>query len=172
MWYLNFKWEYWVLCRYMKKPLRTFETRQAMAFIANFFVLSLAIALLNLYFFMTKSTCSTRLTNGGCASAAQGGPFNDPTPLQTPVSVILPSSGAAEQIVHAVASPIVAYSLVVVYVTKYVLEKKHRTVTTTFAKAKQVELQEQLQLLSRQMAKKDQKLAFFEKAREKRSAGP
>lgn len=173
MWYLNFKWDYWVLCRYMKKPLRTFETRQAMAFIANFFVLSLAIALLNLYFFLSKSTCVTRLASGGkCADAAQGGPFNDPTPLQKPVSVILPSSGIALSIVNSVTSPVVAYALVVVYVTKYVLEKKHRTVTLNFAKSKQVELQEQLQLLSRQMAKKDQKLAFLEKAREKRSTGP
>eukprot|EP01043_Picozoa_sp_COSAG02_P053495 COSAG02_NODE_5913_length_3942_cov_2.518345_4_plen_267_part_00 len=175
MWYLNFKWEYWVLCRYMKKPLRTFETRQAMAFIANFFVLSLAIALLNLYFFLSKSTCVTRLASGElCATGTpvQGGPFNDPTPLQTPVSVVLPSSGIAASIVNSVASPVVAYALVVVYVTKYVLEKKHRTVTLNFAKSKQVELQEQLQLLSRQMAKKDQKLAFLEKAREKRSAGP
>jgi hypothetical protein len=167
MWYLNFKWEYWVLCRYMKKPLRTFEARKAQAFIANFFVISLGIALLNLYFFMSKSTCETDL--GTCSSTpVQGGPFNNPTPLQKPVSAILPSAGVGTSIVNAVASPVVAYALVVVYVTKYVLEKKHRTVTMTFAKSKQVELQEQLQQLSRQMAKKDQKLAFFEKARAKR----
>ena len=73
------------------------------------------------------------------------------------------------QIINAAASPVVAYSFVIVYVTKYVLEKKHRKVTLTFAKSKQVELQEQLELLSRQMAKKEQKLAFLEKARQKRS---
>ena len=117
----------------------------------------------------TGSTYFLQLSCGLELAGVADGPPTDCTDLST---TILPSSGAAEQIVHAVASPIVAYSLVVVYVTKYVLEKKHRTVTTTFAKAKQVELQEQLQLLSRQMAKKDQKLAFFEKAREKRSAGP
>lgn len=148
-----------------------------MAFISNFFVLSLAIGLLNLYFFMSKSTCVTRLVdddNDGdetctAGTPVQGGPFNDPTPLQKPVSVILPTDGAMAQIINAAASPVVAYSFVIVYVTKYVLEKKHRKVTLTFAKSKQVELQEQLQLLSRQMAKKDQKLAFLEKAREKRS---
>ena len=162
-----------VWSRYMKKPLSSFERRQAMAFISNFFVLSLAIGLVNLYFFMSKSTCVTRLDSddGTCAAGTpvQGGPFNDPTPLQKPVSAILPSEGAMAQIINAAASPVVAYSFVIVYVTKYVLEKKHRKVTLTFAKSKQVELQEQLELLSRQMAKKEQKLAFLEKARQKRS---
>ena len=166
MWYINFKWDYWFLCRYMKKPLRTFEARKAQAFIANFFVVSLAIALINLYFFMSKATCGTISTS--CASATQAGPFNDPTPLSTPNAAFIPSSGFVSSLLDMAGSPVFAYAIVIAYVTKYVLEKKHRTVTDDYSKTKQVELQEQLQQLSRQMAKKDQKIAFFEKARAKR----
>lgn len=173
MWYSNFKWDFWFLCRYMKKPLRTFEARKAQAFIASFFVVSLAIALLNLYFFMSKETCGT--VSASCTAAVQAGPFSGQTALTTPNSTprspngaFIPQKGALSSLLNMAGSPIFVYALVVVYVTKYVLEKKHRTVTNDYSKTKQVDLQEQLQQLSRQMAKKDQKIAFFEKARAKR----
>ena len=167
--WLNFKWDFWALKRYMKKPLRTFEARKAQAFIVNFFVISLGIALLNLYFFLANSTCPVATL---CPNATLGGPFNvaatNTTATVTPASIITPTEGVGAVVVGMISSPVAAYFVVVVYMTRFSLEKKHRRVTVEYAGTKEQELQEQLSLQAMQIKKKDARIAYFEKNRNRK----
>ena len=64
-----------------------------------------------------------------------------------------------------ISSPVAAYFVVVVYMTRFSLEKKHRRVTVEYAGTKEQELQEQLSLQAMQIKKKDARIAYFEKNR-------
>ena len=63
---------------------------------------------------------------------------------------------------------VAAYFVVVVYMTRFSLEKKHRRVTVEYAGTKEQELQEQLSLQAMQIKKKDARIAYFEKNRNRK----
>jgi hypothetical protein len=231
----------------MKKPLRTFEARKAQAFIVNFFVISLAIGMINLYVFMASAPCpvqgeydsetravKTDSPEWKCDAAQQYGPFNSysrnpvaPAVLfpveacaddgsvdgtcdtssftagttvqdataascgagcvhaaygawrsdtakkafDTPLRTILPSEGTAASIVGMIGSPVTAFSLVIVYMTKYVLEKRHRKATMEFGATKEADMQEQIDLAAVQLKKKDARIQYFEKQRDRAKGG-
>ena len=261
--YLNFKWDVWALDRYMKKPLRTFEARKAQAFIVNFFVISLAIAVMNLYFFLASSPCPvtgsvpaacasdcltagavastdcvadrTTCVNWYCEMAKPQGPFktylnddavtvvaeacvDDPTDADntcslssftagttvrdaaaascgagctytpyvapasatinegyiTPVIAILPNPTThptAASVTSMLGSPVTLSTLVIIYMTKYGLEQRHRKATMEFGVNKEADMQEQIDLAAVQLKKKDARIEYFEKQRDRAKGG-
>ena len=102
------------------------------------------------------------------ASTSASSVWAAPSAAVTPASVITPTEGVGAMVVGMISSPVAAYFVVVVYMTRFSLEKKHRRVTVEYAGTKEQELQEQLSLQAMQIKKKDARIAYFEKNRNRK----
>ncbi len=68
-------------------------------------------------------------------------------------------------------SPVTLSTLVIIYMTKYGLEQRHRKATMEFGVNKEADMQEQIDLAAVQLKKKDARIEYFEKQRDRAKGG-
>ena len=74
-------------------------------------------------------------------------------------------------VIGMLGSPMTLFSLIIVQTTKYVLEKRHRKATMEFGATKEADMQEQIDLAAVQLKKKDARIQYFEKQRDRAKGG-
>merc|ERR1712166_339007 len=172
--YLTLKFDAFVLRRYKRKPVQSIDSQKIRTFTTSFYIMSLFIAMTNYYTFMTSPTCPIGYSEAVAsdticnANTTFAGAFEGKA---SPFAAVLPDAGSTFfSVTNVIMSPLFSYSVIIIFMTQYVLERKHRGSITAFTDQKVLDMQEQVQMISTQLKKKETRIEYLEKAKKRAAA--